>query len=104
MALSSHLSSAPSQATAYDFPWQPWQHVTEKVVATITGRSCKSLQHDRRLNVGIPFKRLNTTSVRYLVAEVLAWIERQPSGGEGTVTTASANAKRGPGRPRKEVA
>jgi hypothetical protein len=101
---SSHLSPASPQATAFDFPWQPWQHVTEKVVSTITGRSCKSLQHDRHLNVGIPFKRLNATSVRYLVADVLAWIERQPSGGDGTVTTASAKTKRGRGRPKKGVA
>jgi hypothetical protein len=94
---------ASPQATPSAFPWRPWQFVTEKVVSAITGRSCKSLQHDRHLNIGIPFKRLNTTSVRYLVADVLAWIERQPSGGEGATTSSSTKTKRGPGRPKKAV-
>ncbi len=61
-----------------ELPWQRWQMVDERAVADLTGRSIKSIQRDRRLGTGTPFKKLNGTSVRYRVSDILDWIESQP--------------------------
>ena len=77
-------------------PWQPWQMVDEHVVAEITGRSLKSIQRDRSLKVGIPFKKLNGTAVRYRIGDITKWLDAQPSGGapvSGVETKTRKNRK-----------
>jgi hypothetical protein len=74
-------ASVASRAAELQFPWHPWQGGGEHVVAEITGRTLKSIQRDRSLGIGVPCKILNGTSVRYRVADILAWIEAQPAGG-----------------------
>jgi len=67
-----------------ELPWQRWQMVDERAVALLTGRSLKAIQHDRCRGIGIPFKKLNGATVRYKVANILDWLESQPSGGRRT--------------------
>lgn len=66
---------------ANELPWQPWQWVDERTVAQLTGRTVRALQHERCRGTGIPFKKWNGATVRYKVADIVAWIEAQPSGG-----------------------
>jgi hypothetical protein len=74
---------------ASELPWQPWQWVDDRAVAQLTGRTLKAVQHDRCRGKGIPFKKLNGTTVRYRVADIVAWIEAQPAGGDLLAPAAS---------------
>lgn len=67
-----------------EFPWRRWQMVDERAVALLTGRTLKAIQHDRSRGIGIPFKKLNGATVRYKVANILDWLDSQPSGGSRT--------------------
>jgi hypothetical protein len=68
--------------TSIEMPWKPWQMVDEHVVAEITGVSLTSLRRDRSQSRGIAYRKLNGTTIRYLIRDVLAWIEAQPAGGD----------------------
>ena len=73
-----------------ELPWQRWQMVDERAVADLTARSLKSIQRDRSLGRGIPFKKLNGSTVRYRAGDILDWLESQPEGG----STAARKTKR----------
>ena len=75
-------------------PSVPWAWVDEHVYATIRGCSVKVLQHERRLNVGCPFRRINGTTVRYRLGDISAFMESQPGGGGGAMPSSP------PARPR----
>ena len=64
-------------------PAVPWAWVDEHIYATIRGCSVKVLQHERRLNIGCPFRRINGTTIRYKLGDVTAFLESQPGGGGG---------------------
>jgi hypothetical protein len=80
-------------------PPVPWAWVDEHVYAAIRGCSVKVLQNERRLNMGCQFRRINGTSIRYKMGDIIAFLESQPGGG-GAVERISP-ARRGAGRPRK---
>jgi hypothetical protein len=80
-------------------PAVPWAWVDEHVYAAIRGCSVKVLQNERRLNVGCQFRRINGTSIRYKLGDIIAFLESQPGG--GGAAEPSNPAKRGAGRPRK---
>jgi phage terminase Nu1 subunit (DNA packaging protein) len=84
-----------------EFPWQAWQWVNERAVSQLTGRSLKAIQRDRCRGIGIPFKKLNGATVRYKVANIIDWLEAQPSGGS---CTAEHKKKRGSRRVAQEQA
>ena len=71
--------------------------VDEHVAAAVTGRPVRSLRGDRLLRRGIPYRKLNGSTVRYRVADITKWIEEQPL----FCGFATTEVKRGPGRPRK---
>jgi predicted DNA-binding transcriptional regulator AlpA len=75
-------------------PWKPWQYVDEQVVAEITGLSLSSIQHQRCNGTGMPFRKLNGTTVRYKVADILAWMDAQPAGGKPACGKAARAARR----------
>ena len=78
-------------------PTVGWALLNEHQAAAVTGRAVKSLQTDRQLKRGIPYRKLNGSTVRYRMSDVQKWIEDQPLFCSG----ATPDAKRGPGRPRK---
>jgi hypothetical protein len=80
-------------------PPVPWAFVDEHVYAAIRGCSVKVLQNERRLNIGCQFRRINGTSIRYKMGDIIEFLESQPCGG-GAVEPSSP-AQRGVGRPRK---
>jgi hypothetical protein len=80
-------------------PVVPWAWVDEHVYAAIRGCSVKVLQNERWLNVGCSFRRINGTSVRYKMGDIMAFLESQPGGGGGTAPNAQQHRRRG--RPRK---
>jgi predicted DNA-binding transcriptional regulator AlpA len=55
--------------------------VTEHEVARITGMSVATVRRWRLFRQGPPFRKLNS-AVRYSTAELMAWIESRPTGGE----------------------
>ena len=67
-----------------ELPWQDWQMVDTDVVAKITGRSMRAIKRDRTAGVGIPYKKLSGTAVRYLVGDIKAWLHKQPGGNGDT--------------------
>jgi hypothetical protein len=82
-------------------PAVPWAWVDERVYAAIRGCSVKTLQNERRLNIGCPFKRVNGTSIRYRIGDITAFLESQPGGG-GAAEPCNQH-RGGPGRPRKST-
>ena len=75
-------------------PAVPWAWVDEHVYAVIRGCSVKTLQRERRLNIGCPFRRISGTSIRYKFGDIMAFLESQPGGG------GAQPAMRRSGRPR----
>jgi hypothetical protein len=76
-------------------PPVPWAWVDEHVYAAIRGCSVKVLQRERRLNIGCRFRRINSTTVRYKLADINNFLESQPGGGGG----ANSRLRQAPGRP-----
>ena len=74
----------------------PWTWVNERVYAAIRGCSVKTLQKERRLNIGCPFRRIGGTSIRYRFGDIIAFLDSQPGGGGGKAIQRSV---RTPGRP-----
>jgi hypothetical protein len=91
------ISSHPVDLT--QIPPVPWQWVDEHVYAAIRGCSAKVLQRERRLNIGCPFKRVNGTTVRYKLGDIMAFMESQPGGG-GYISPKTPPARKR-GRPRR---
>lgn len=60
-------------------PAVPWAWVDEHVYAAIRGCSVKTLQRERRLNIGCPFRRISGTSIRYKLGDVMAFLESHPA-------------------------
>ncbi len=52
------------------------KHLNEKETADYTGFSVHSLRKWRQDNKGIPFKKLETGSIRYSVEEIDAYMNR----------------------------
>jgi hypothetical protein len=77
----------------------PWAWVDEHVYAAIRGCSLKVLQRERSMNIGCPFKRINGTTVRYKLGDIMAFLEAQPGGG-GEPKPVPAS-RRGPGRMKR---
>jgi hypothetical protein len=82
-------------------PPVPWAWVDEHVYAAIRGCSVKVLQRERRLNVGCPFRRVNGTTVRYKLGDIMDFKESQPRGGGATIPTIPPRHQRG--RPRRST-
>ena len=59
--------------------------LTEHEVATITGKSVRTLQDDRHHRRGVPYRKVGR-SVRYLEHEVIRWLDAQPRGGDLAVS------------------
>jgi hypothetical protein len=92
------MSAVGSHVDLTQVPAVPWAWVDEHVYAAIRGCSVKTLQNERRLNVGCPFKRVNGTSIRYRIGDITAFLESQPGGGgRGTGGGAGHDAGRGTG-------
>jgi hypothetical protein len=64
------MSSAPRVVDLTQVSPVPWAWVDEHVYAAIRGCSVKLLQHERRLNVGCPFRRINGTTIRYKIGDI----------------------------------
>ncbi len=79
----------------------PAAMLNEYEAAAIMGASVKTLRRWRCDGVGPRFSRLNGFTVRYKLGDLLAWLDAQPVGGG---TAGSEHKRRGPGRPRKDVA
>src|ERR1039458_1494782 len=75
------MSSVSQLVDLAQVPAVPWAWVDEHVYAAIRGCSVKTLQNERRLNIGCPFKRVNGTSIRYRIGDITAFLESQPGGG-----------------------
>jgi hypothetical protein len=95
------MSSVPRPVDLTQVPAVPWAWVDEHVYAAIRGCSVKTLQNERRLNIGCPFKRVNGTSIRYRVGDINAFLESQPGG--GGAATPSNQLRRGAGRPHRSA-
>ena len=80
-------------------PTVAWAWIDERVYAAIRGCGVKTLQNERRLNVGCPFKRVSGTSIRYKVGDITTFLESQPGG--GGAAQPSNQQRHGAGRPRK---
>jgi hypothetical protein len=80
-------------------PAVPWAWVDEHVYAAIRGCSVKVLQRERRLNTGCSFRRINGTTVRYKLGDIMAFMESQPGGG-GSLNHVNQST-RTPGRLRR---
>ena len=93
------MSSVPRPVDLTQVPAVPWAWVDEHVYAAIRGCSVKVLQHERRLNIGCPFRRINGTTIRYKFGDITTFLESQPGG--GGAAKPSSQPRTGPGRPRK---
>lgn len=82
-------------------PTVPFAWVDEHVYAAIRGCSVKVVQRERQEGIGCPYKKINGRTVRYRIGEIMAFLERQPGGGEDI---SAPQPKRAVGRPRKAVA
>src|SRR5689334_17364560 len=61
----------------------PWAYVDERICAAIQFRSVKSIQRDRQLGIGAPYRKVNGKCVRYRISDILKFLESQPGGGTG---------------------
>jgi hypothetical protein len=75
----------------------PWVWVDERTYASIRSCSVKTLQNERRLNIGCPFRRINGTTIRYKIGDITAFLESQPGGGGAAVPI--KQPRRGADRP-----
>jgi hypothetical protein len=94
------MSGVSKSIDLKEVPAVPWAWVDEHVYAAIRGCSVKVLQHERRLNIGCAFRRINGTTIRYKIGDITAFLESQPGGGGGAEVPAN-HTQSGPGRPRK---
>jgi hypothetical protein len=76
-------------------PTVPFAWVDEHVYAAIRGTSVKTIQRERQEEKGCRYKKINGTTVRYKIADIMAFLEAQPGGGPGETR------KPARGRPRK---
>jgi len=53
----------------------PFQLLTEKKVAELTGRAVQSLRNDRSLGIGIPYIKLSNRQVRYDLRDIISFCE-----------------------------
>lgn len=84
-------------------PWHcPQAMLDEHRAATVIGVSVKSMRRWRCDGSGPRYMKVNGCTVRYRLGDLLTWLESQPVGG-GAVAGERAK-RRGPGRPRKDVA
>jgi hypothetical protein len=81
-------------------PTVPFAWVDEHVYAAIRGCSVKVVQRERQEGIGCPYKKINGRTVRYRMGEIMAFLERQPGGGEDVPVPQRQCAV---GRPRKVV-
>jgi hypothetical protein len=95
------MSSLPRIVDLTLVPPVPWSWIDERTYAAIRGCSVKVLQNERRLNIGCPFRRINGSSIRYKMGDIMAFMESQPGGGGGD--TPSKQVARRPGRPRRSA-
>src|SRR5437016_11516234 len=93
------MSDVPQLVDLTQVPAVPWAWVDEHVYAAIRGCSVKVLQHERRLNIGCPFRRINGTTIRYKFGDITTFLESQPGG--GGAAKPSGHPRTGAGRPRK---
>ncbi len=84
------------QVDLKEIPTVPFAWVDEHVYAAIRGCSVKVVQRDRQLGIGCRYKKINGRTVRYKIADIMAFLESQP-GGDGV--TERQKPRRG--RPRK---
>ena len=87
-------SAGPRPVDLTQVPAVPWAWVDEHVYAAIRGCSVKVLQHERRLNMGCPFRRINGATIRYKFGDITAFLESQPGGG-GAAKPGSQPAREG---------
>jgi hypothetical protein len=95
------MSAVPRPVDLTQVPAVPWAWVDERVYAAIRGCSAKVLQRERSLNFGCPFRRINGTTVRYKMGDIMAFLESQPGGGGASAP--SVQSRRGAGRPRRSL-
>ena len=72
------MSTVPRLVDLTQVPAVCWAWVDERTYAAIRGCSVKTLQNERRLNIGCPFKRVNGTSIRYKMGDITTFLESQP--------------------------
>ena len=89
------MSNVRNDVDLTQVPAVPWAWVDEHVYAAIRGCSVKTLQRERRLNTGCPFRRISGTSIRYKFGDIMAFLESQPGGGGGAKSSTRLS-----GRPR----
>jgi hypothetical protein len=77
-------------------PTVPFAWVDEHVYAAIRGSSVKVIQRERHEGKGCRYKKINGTTVRYKIADIMAFLEAQPGGG---ASSPAPPARRG--RPRE---
>src|ERR1017187_7450598 len=95
------MSTVPRLVDLTQVPAVPWAWVTEHTYAALRACSAKTLQNERRLNIGCPFKRVNGTSIRYRIGDVTTFLESQPGG--GGAAPPSNQHRRGAGRPHRSA-
>jgi hypothetical protein len=93
------MSSVPKIVDLAQVPAVPWAWVDERTYAAIRSCSVRVLQHERRLNIGCPFRRINGTTIRYKLGDITAFMESQPGGGGAAMP--GDQQRRGAGRPSK---
>jgi hypothetical protein len=94
------MTNVPQRVDLAQVPAVPWAWVDEHVYAAIRGCSVKTLQNERRLNIGCRFKRVNGTSIRYKLGDITAFLESQPGGGGDP---RPSNQHRRAGRPHRSA-
>jgi hypothetical protein len=95
------MSTVPRLVDLTQVPAVCWAWVDERTYAAIRGCSVKTLQNERRLNIGCPFKRVNGTSIRYKMGDITTFLESQPGG--GGAAQPSNQQRHGLGRPRRSL-
>ncbi len=93
------MSDIPGPIDLSQIPAVPWAYVDEHVYAAIRGCSVKVLQRERSLNIGCRFRRINGTTVRYKLGDIMEFMESQPSG--GGPANPGTESRRRRGRPRR---
>ncbi len=90
-----HKASHRKPVDLATIPTVPFAWVDEHVYAAIRGTSVKTIQRERQEGKGCRYKKINGTTVRYKIADIMAFLEAQPGGGPGEIQKARR------GRPRK---
>ncbi len=76
-----HVSIDQQQQATGIFAKIPQEYLNEKDLSRVSGIPVRTLQDWRRRSVGPPYRKLLGRLVRYPLAEALAWLDTQPSGG-----------------------